>query len=399
MTANTFDFSDRIARGIPPAPKAAPGGGRVAFDFTTAFPDPDSFPADGLLEALGRALKDEGKDLVYYPHPQGHPAMREFIAEKLEQERGMNVSPDQILLTTGSGQAVARYVELLTDPGDIILTEKFSYSGTMGIMRRHGARLVGVDVDEEGIIPSALDDILTSLRDRGQRAKFLYTIPTFQNPTGTDMSLGRRQDVLDVAQRHRLPIFEDDCYADLRFDGENSPAIQSLDQEGSVLYCGSFSKIVAPGMRLGFMAAPPSIIDAVKAIHLGATPSQFSALATLYYLQDHLDEHVQELREIFRSRKDTAVAAVGEYFGSRAECSDPDGGLYLWLKLPEGANTAAVLAKARERQIGYGPGTNFSPGQDAYNYLRLCYGHLTHDTIRQGVANLAAFLEEEGMLE
>ena len=111
MTANTFDFSDRIARGIPPAPKATAGGGRVAFDFTTAFPDPDSFPADGLLEALGRALKDEGKDLVYYPHPQGHPAMREFIAEKLERERGMNVSPDQILLTTGSGQAVARYVE------------------------------------------------------------------------------------------------------------------------------------------------------------------------------------------------------------------------------------------------------------------------------------------------
>ena len=399
MTANAFDFSDRIARGIPPAPKAAAGGGRVEFDFTTAFPDPDSFPADGLHEALGRALKDEGKDLVYYPHPQGHPAMREFISQKLERERGMNVSADQIILTTGSGQAVARYVELLTDPGDIILTEKFSYSGTMGIMRRHGARLIGVDIDEEGIIPSALDEVLTSLRDRGQRAKFLYTIPTFQNPTGTDMSLGRRQDVLDVAQRHRLPIFEDDCYADLRFDGENSPSIQSLDQEGSVLYCGSFSKIVAPGMRLGYMAAPPSVINAVQAIHLGATPSQFSALATMYYLRDHMDEHVQELREIFRSKKDTAVAAVGEYFGSRAECSDPDGGLYLWLRLPEGANTATALAKARERGISYGPGTNFSPGQDAYNYLRLCYGHLTRDVIRHGVANLAAFLEEEGMLE
>ena len=398
MSANSFDFSDRIARGIPPAPKAAPGGGRVVYDFTTAFPDPDSFPADGLLEALGRALTDEGKDLVYYPHIQGHPAMREFIAGKLERERGMNVTPDQIILTTGSGQAVARYVELLTDPGDIILTEKFSYSGTMGIMRRHGARLVGVDIDEEGIIPSALDEVLTSLRDRGQRAKFLYTIPTFQNPTGTDMSLGRRQDILDVSQRHGLPIFEDDCYADLRFAGDNAPSIQSLDQEGSVLYCGSFSKIVAPGMRLGFMAAPPSVIDAVKAIHLGATPSQFSTLATMYYLRDHQDEHVEELREIFRSKKDTAVAAVGEYFGSRAECSDPDGGLYLWLKLPEGANTASVLAKARERGISYGPGTNFSPGQDAFNYLRLCYGHLTHDVIREGVEKLAAFLEEEGML-
>ena len=143
MPSSTYDFTDRIARGTPPPVGAAPAGGRVQFDFTTAFPDPDSFPADGLLEALGRALKDEGKDLVYYPHPQGHPAMREFIAEKLDRERGMKVTPDQIILTTGSGQAVARYVELLTDPGDIILTEKFSYSGTMGIMRRHGAKLSG----------------------------------------------------------------------------------------------------------------------------------------------------------------------------------------------------------------------------------------------------------------
>ena len=132
MNAYSFDFSDRIARGIPPAPKAAPGGGRVEFDFTTAFPDPDSFPADGLLEALGRALKDEGKDLVYYPHIQGHPAMREFIAQKLERERGMNVSPDQILLTTGSGQAVARYVELLTDPG------RHHPDGEVQLFRHHG---------------------------------------------------------------------------------------------------------------------------------------------------------------------------------------------------------------------------------------------------------------------
>jgi len=171
-----------------------------------------------------------------------------------------------------------------------------------------------------------------------------------------------------VSQKHGVPIFEDDCYADLRFAGERSPAIQSLDDEGSVLYCGSFSKIVAPGMRLGFMAAPQPVIESVKAIHLGATPSQFSALATLYYLRDHLDEHVQELRDIFRAKKDTAVAAV-------------------------------VLSKARERQMSYGPGITFSPGQDAYNYLRLCYGHLTHETVREGIAGIASFFEQEGLLK
>lgn len=399
MVNPTFDFTDRIAKGIPAPAAGAPAGGRVKYDFTTAFPDPDSFPGDGLLAGLGQALKKEGKDLVYYPHPQGHPAMREFIADKLNSERGMSVTPEQIILTTGSGQAVARYVELLTDHGDTIVTEKFSYSGTMAIMRRHGANLVGVDVDSEGMLPDSLDQMLTYLESKQIRAKFIYTIPTFQNPTGTDMGLDRRESILAVAQKHRMPIFEDDCYADLRFSGEKSPSIQSLDNDGSVLYCGSFSKIVAPGMRLGFMAAPQNVIDSVKAIHLGATPSQFSALATLYYLRDHMGEHVQELRDIFRAKKDTAVAAVGEHMGSRVECSNPDGGLYLWLKLPEGTNTAAVIGEARERQMSYGPGTNFSPNQDAYNYLRLCYGHLTHETIRDGIANIARFFEEKGLIK
>ena len=399
MASRSFDYTGLIAKNIPKPSGIRPAAGRVNYDFTTAFPDPDSFPTEGLQDALAKAMKEEGKDLVYYPNPQGHPGMRQFIVEKLERERGMKVSPDQIILTTGSGQAVARFVEMLTDPGDTVLTEEFSYSGTMAILRRHGAKLVGVAMDAEGILPEALDATIKEQRSKGARVKYLYTIPTFQNPTGKDMSLRRRQEVLVVAQRHGVPIFEDDCYSDLRFAGETSPAIQSLDQEGSVLYCGSFSKIVAPGMRLGFMVAPDRIIDYVRGIHLGATPSQFSILATLYYLQDHLDEHVQELRDIFRSKKDTAYAAVGEYMGSSVECSNPNGGLYLWLKLPEGADTAAVLPKARQGQMSYGPGSNFSPGQDAYNYLRLCYGHLTHEVIREGIGKISEFLSREGLLK
>lgn len=399
MARRPFDFTDLVAQTVPtptgpvPVPTA-----NFRYNFATAFLDPDSLPTEGLIESIGRALKAEGKDLAYYPHPQGDPSMREFVADKLSRERGMTVKPDQIFLTAGSLQAVARYVELLTDPGDTIVTEEFSYSGTLTIMRRYGARLVPVKLDSEGLIPEALDETLRNLELKGQKAKFIYTIPTFQNPTGSDMGLSRRIELLAVAQRHHVPLLEDDCYADLRFSGDVSPAIQSLDDQESTLYCGSFSKILAPGMRLGFMVAPEGLMEHLNTVHLGYTPSQFSVLATLYYLQDNLDEHVMHLREVFRSKKDTAYAAVGEHMGHNVECSNPDGGLYLWVKLPRGANTSTLLPKAQDLQLNYGPGLIYSPNQDAYNYLRLCFGHLSHEDIREGIKRIGDLLGEEGLL-
>lgn len=398
MPVKAFDFSGLIAKNVPAAPAARPASGRLKYDFTTAFPDPGSFPSKGLLEALTKALEKEGSDLVYYPHPQGHPEIRQFIANKLARERGMKVKADQVVLTSGSGQAIARYVELFTDPGDTLLTEEFTYSGTLAQMRRHSADIHGVTMDGEGMRPDALDKTIRDLRAKGKKIKFIYTIPTFQNPVGTDMGLQRRKDILAVAQKHSVPIFEDDCYVDLRFEGEDSPAIHSLDNSGLVFYSGSASKIVGPGMRLGWMVAPDEVIQRVGAIHLGATPSQFSALATWYYLLDHLEDHVAELRSIFKAKKDTAYAAVGEYMGPRVVSSNPKGALYLWLRLPEGADTAAALPKARSRNVGYGPGVNFSPQPGPRNYLRVCYGHLAQQEIEEGVAELARVFQEEGML-
>ncbi|MBM3925141.1 MAG: PLP-dependent aminotransferase family protein [SAR202 cluster bacterium] len=400
MAKGSFDFSTKVAKNVPPIPSGGrPAQGRVRYDFTTAFMDPETFPTEGLVEGLKKGLSKEGKELVFYPSNLGHTGMRQYIADKLAKERGMKVSPEQIVLTTGSGQAVARFAELLLNPGDTVLAEQFTYNGTMQIMRRHGAKIKGVSMDKEGLIPEALDEALTDLESKKTPAKMIYAIPTFQNPTARTMGLKRRKEVLAVSQKHSTPLFEDDCYADNWFYEPPPPAIQSMDQEGNVLYCGSFSKIVAPGMRLGYMVAPPQVIEYVKGIHLGATPSQFSVLATLNFLQEHGKEHIELCRGVFRKKKDVAYASVREYMGNRVECDDTKGGLYLWVKMPEGTNTAKLLAKAREQGLSYSIGTNFSAEQDAYNYLRLCFAHLNNEDIREGIRRIARFFEQEGVLK
>ena len=399
---DAFDYTGLIAKGVAHLGGWRPSGAPVRapdYDFAIAHLDPDSIPLEGLQEALGKALRDYGgKELAFYPHAQGFPALRELIAEKLYTRQGMRVDPDQIVLTSGSGQVIGLFTQLLTDPGDTLLTEEFTYSGTLNIMRRFGANIVGVGLDEEGMRPDALDETIVRLRGEGRNPKFVYTIPTFQNPTGSDMGPQRRQDILAVAQKHGVPLFEDDCYVDLRFEGAGSPAIHSYDDTGMVLYSGSFSKILAPGVRLGWLVAPPDLVPRINALHYGLPTAQLAAMATLYYMRDHMDEHIAELADIFKSKRDTMLGAVGESMGSAVVASRPAGGLFLWLRMQEGVNTVELLEKARERGVVYGTGQQFSASGEANNYLRLAFGHHTHQEIRDGIALLGRAFDDAGAL-
>ncbi|MEE9199227.1 MAG: PLP-dependent aminotransferase family protein, partial [Dehalococcoidia bacterium] len=362
MAASEIDFEGLFADNTPPKSAfTSPLTQRFKYDFGIAFSDPEVFPSAGLHRALGQALKEEGRELAYYPHPQGHPAMRELLADTLARNRGMKVSPEQIRLTAGSMQAIVLLTELFIDPGDTILTEEFLYMGTLRVFRRFKVNTVGIGTDQEGMRPDLLEQAIQEMRQKGSRIKLIYTVPTFENPIGTDMGLQRRKEILAVAQRYGIPIFEDDCYVDLRFEGKPSPAIHSLDGSGSMLYCGSFSKILGPGMRLGWVVAPEEVQERIGTIHLGATPSQFSVLAALHYLREERDGHVSELVQSFKAKRDVMLAAVGESFGTAAVTSRPTGGMYLWVELPEGTDTVALLEKAKARDIRYGPGPIFSP--------------------------------------
>ena len=393
--AQRFNYDSLFSETSRDAP---PGSFRHAkYDFAVAYPDPDSLPLNELVDSLKSAFDREGRDLAYYSDASGYPELRRLVAEKLARERNMRVEADGLVLTSGSGEAIGIVIQALTDPGDVVLTEEFVYLGTLNQMRRHGADVVGVKCDVDGILPGELDTVITEQTAKGKKVKYLYTIPTFQNPMGWTMTLERRKQVLEVTGKHGIPVFEDDCYADLRFEGEDVTSFHSQDETGRVVYVGSFSKIIAPGMRMGYLVAPQEVINRAWSFKSGGAVSQFTALAVAEYMKGGMDQHIEAHNRALAAKRDAMLAALGENFGSSVTWTAPQGGLYLWVKFPEGADLAAVQDQVYEEGVGYYNGAQFSPSGEGANYVRLCFGHPSTETIYEGIAELARILDKNGV--
>ncbi|CAI8015112.1 Aromatic-amino-acid aminotransferase 1 [Geodia barretti] len=369
------------------------------YDFAVAYPDPETLPLEGLADSLKVALEREGKDLALYPVAAGLPALREWVAEKLARDRNMNVGVDDIVLTSGSGEAISMLIAALTDPGDVLLTEEYVYLGTLRAMRRFGADVRSVKCDDEGLIPEDLESTLATVAAEGKKVKFLYTIPAFQNPLGWTMSLERRVKTLEITGKYGVPVLEDDCYVDLRFEGEDVTSMHSMDDSGRVLYVGSFSKIVAPGVRLGYMVAPQEVIQRAMSFKGGGGVNQFAALAVQEFAKDSMYSHIQEQNDSLRVKRDAMLAALGENFGDAAQWSKPEGGLYVWLEMPEDIDLAAFQEQSFNEGVGYYNGTMFSPEGRGANCARLCFGHPTAETVSEGVAEMARIFERHGVLK
>ena len=356
-------------------------------------------PTEALAECVRDAVAEEGRDLAIYPHDQGYPPLREYVARKLGRDRGIEAGPDDILLADGSSQPNHILIEALIDPGDVVFTEHFVYSGTLRQLQRFRADVRGIECDDDGMLPDALETAIVQARNEGKRPKLIYTIPMFQNPQGWTMSLERRQAMLDVARRQGVAIVEDDCYVDLRIEGENVPSIASLDEDGIVSYVGSFSKITGPGMRIGYVAASDEMMQRLRPIKSGGGVNQFASWAIHRFAERHLDDHIRKINGVQRVKRDAMLSALGENFGSEATWSRPEGGLYVWLELPEGGDFVDAQDAAWEAEVGYQAGPIFCPdGVSARNYARLCYGYNKPDEIREGIARLADVLTREGHL-
>ncbi len=368
------------------------------YDFAVAYPDPDNLPLDGLVESLQTALEREGRDLAYYPEVNGLASLREWVAEKLARDRNMTLTADDVVLTAGSGEAIAMVIQALTDPGDVCLTEEYVYLGTMRQMRRYGSNVVSVKCDDQGFVSEELRATLKRLTGQGKKVKYVYTIPSFQNPLGWSMSLPRRKELLSITREFGVPVFEDDCYWDLRFEGEDVTSIHSLDATGQVVYCGSFSKILAPGMRLGYLVAPKPLLERALSFKAGGGVNQFAALAVDEYVRHHLHEHVDQQNEALRVKRDAMLAALGENFGGVATWSVPLGGLYIWVTFPEGTDLAALQETAFNEGVGYYNGSQFSPEGKGKNCIRLCFGHPDPQTNYDGVTELARIMERHGVM-
>lgn len=396
-----FSYEGLFAKNAP-APR--PGGGGAArrgkYDFAVAYPDPASIPFDGLMDGLKEGLEEEGHDLAIYAPPKGYGPLREFIAEKMARDRDIHVDADDIVIGDGSGQPIHMLLEVLVDPGDVLLTDDFVYTGTLSQMRRFQGDIRGIETDADGMVPDALEGAIEKAIGEGRKPKLIYLIPTFQNPQGWTMPLERRQAVLDISQRHGIPIMEDDCYVDLRYDGEDVASMYSLDDTNSVMYVASFSKIIAPGMRLGYLTAPPQLLERALAAKSGGSANYFASFAVHRYSTGQLDNHIEEINDVQRAKRDAMLAGLGENFGDRADWSNPDGGLFLWLRMGEEADLVSIRDRVLETDdVGYLPGPNFAPdGKSGRNCARLCFGYNTPEEIREGIAALARGFEREGVL-
>lgn len=398
MTA--FDFTSLLSSRAADA-KPLGMGKRGTYDFAVAYPDPATLPLDGLVEGLRKGLAEDGRDLALYAHPQGYTPLREFVAAKLQRDRNIQVTADDIILGDGSGQPIHMIAETLLDPGDVVIVEDFVYAGTLNTLRRFGAELRGVVTDDEGMLPDALEAVIWAAIADDKPPKFIYTVPTFQNPQGWTMSLTRRKAMVALCQRYGVPILEDDCYVDLRFEGQDVTSLHALDDTGLVMYVASFSKIIAPGMRLGYLTAPKEILQRAMGAKSGGSVNTFASFAVHRFAQDNLLSHIEEINEVQQAKRDAMLAALDTHFAvDGVSWSHPQGGIFIWLKLRAGADAAAIRDKILATDdVGYLPGNNFAAdGMSGKNCLRLCFGYNTPGEIGKGIGVLAAALRREGVL-
>jgi len=321
-----FDFAPLISPGAPaPAVKWTPPG---KYNFTFGNNDPDGLAVEDLKAALQTVLTREGRRLSDYrllTGPQGYKPLREFLVKKLKRDAGIECTADDILLTSGSLQGLDLVNAALLAPGDTIICERDCYEGTLNRYTRRGINVVGIPLDQGGMRMDALEAALAELKSKGVRPKFIYTIATIQNPTATILDEGRRRKLLELAETYGVPIFEDDCYADLTWSGKRPPAIYSMSKTQNVIHIGSFSKTIAPALRVGFIVAPWSIMSRLLPLKTDAGSGGLEQMMLAEYCEANFADHLPQLRARFRAKLDTLVAALNEQFGTAAEFDYPPG--------------------------------------------------------------------------
>ncbi len=397
MASALFDFTPLWPPGLP-AP-AAKWTGLAKYSFVGGNNDPDQVPVDGLIEAVNAVLRREGRTLATYglaSGPQGYRPLREFIVGKLHRDASIVCAADDILMVSGSLQALDLVNQALLARGDTVIVERDTYQGALTRLARMGVNVIGIPLDEGGMRMDALAEVLADLRRRGIQPKYIYTIPTVQNPTGTIMSEARRHELLKLSEDYRVPIFEDDCYADLIWDGQRPPALHAMSRNGGVIHIGSFSKSIAPALRVGYIVAPWEALSRMLALKTDAGSGALEQMVLAEYCTRHFTSHVPKLTRGLRAKLETLMDALAAQFGTAAEFDDPKGGIFLWVKLPDHVDTLKLYQSALAADVAFNPGPEWSTDKAyAGSRLRLCFASPSHGQIREGVALLAEICRRE----
>ena len=397
MAAETFDFASAVRANLPPA--AVKWNGFPAFNFVGGHNAPETIPVDDLIAATTAVLSREGPTLATYSlesGPQGYRPLREYLSAKLKRQAGIECTPDEILLTSGSLQGMDLINQILLSPGDTVVIEEANYGGCLTRFKRIGVTPIGIPGDDDGMDMAALETALADLKAKGQSPKYIYSIPTIQNPTATIMGLGRRQRLIELAKEYNIPIFEDECYSDLIWDGQRPPAIYALDDSARTIFLGSFSKSIAPALRVGYVVAPWDVISRLLACKSDAGSGALEQMVLAEYCPEKFDAHVTGLNKVLKAKLDALTEALGEHFGTAAEFDMPKGGIFLWVKFPAAVDTTRLAQVAAADGISVNPGDEWSiEGDGAKRAIRICYANPPAETLRAGVARLAEVCNRE----
>lgn len=336
--------------------------------FTSGLGSREIFPVDEFRKTMNNALRHDAGQAFGYGDRAGNPTLRTTIAHILTSQ-GIPTTQDEVLITSGSQQAIALVAKLLLRPGDLIVVESPTYVGAIDLFRSLDVRLLGVPMDEHGMLVGRLEQLLQTSRPR-----LIYTIPTFHNPTGSCMTASRRRQLIALASRYNIPILEDDCFGDLRYEGRALPALKALDLTGNVVYTNTFSKVLMPGLRIGYLAASGPVYDRLTACKYAtdlSTCNPIQRALDAYITVGRYHAHLRRACRLYRRRRDALVAALKTHAPAEVHWDVPQGGLFLWLRLPPGCSASDLFTYAAQEGVTYAPGSVFFPGERAQPCLRL----------------------------
>ena len=362
-------------------------------EFTGGIPDPATLPVSALLEATRVVLAREPEDALQYGGSQGFAGLRDLIATRVAAEPGVNLGVENITLTSGGYPALQNVCDAFLEPGDVALVDAPAWGGFIRLAHAYEAEIAGVPLDEHGPIIAAAEDAIERAQRAGKQVKVWYAIPTFQNPMGVTFSLERRQAMLDLAARHHILIIEDDPYGDLRFTGARIPSLFALSGGEGVLKCGTFSKIIATGLRIGWIQGRKDYIDATLRMRFDNGTSPFVCRIIAAYIEGGtLEPHIEKMAGVYKAKCEAMLSALSETCSGIATWTEPEGGFFIWLTFDERKKLADVLRACNEEAVAVVPGTSFFADGSGQHNIRLAFSNVAEDQITEGIRRLARAL-------
>ena len=366
--------------------------------FAGGFPNPETFPVELIRKIADDILRKDGSQALQYGITEGYPPLREAVADRMNK-KGMDVSKDNVLITSGSQQVIDLMGKMFIDPGDIVVISAPTYLTALTAFSAYQATFESIPMDQDNMRMDLFEDRVKKLARRGRQPKIVYVLPNFHNPAGVTMPEKSRKKLIDLASDFDLIVLEDDPYSELRYTGEHIPPIKSFDDEGRVVYMGTFSKILAPGLRTGWLVADPEILRKLVIAKQSTdvcTNVLSQRIAHEYIIQGHIDPQIEKIKKIYGRKLDIMLKGLEEYAPSEIKWVRPEGGMFLWLTLPETIDSGDLLTKALKKHVAFVTGKAFyADPKDGKNAMRLNFTHPSDDTITEGLKRLGSVMNEE----